>query len=245
MRHLALVFLISILIRPTSAQAQPLNWEDRRFFVATGADYLTTAEKEMIDEVNRVRTNPPLYAKLVVQDALESARKRLNEFGKGPRNYSLYYHYTDNKVSEVDTIWHYKYEEDVHALQTLYDTLNRLKPLSLLRPDRGIYKACVKHAKDQAKKQRLDHQGTDGSWPWDRITKAAPNMRDGNENIAYNSDDVNARVIVMQLLVDAGISDYGHRYNLLDPKWTHVICYATKPPLWKQRWWLQNFGVEK
>ena len=88
------------------------------------------------------------------------------------------------------------------------------------------------------------HTGTDGSHPWDRITLFSPTMVFGNENIAGNSKEpITARDIVIQLLVDDGIPGYGHRYNLLDPHWTHIAC---KGKLVKgMSWWIQNFGEKQ
>ena len=116
-----------------------------------------------------------------------------------------------------------------------------LKPLSILLPDEGIYKACIKHAKDQAPTGTIDHRGTDGTWPDERIKKFSPIMEDGNENLAMNGN-APVRIIVLQLLNDANINGYGHRYNMLDKKWTHVACYATRKPLMTTKWWIQDYG---
>ena len=68
-------------------------------------------------------------------------------------------------------------------------------------------------------------------------------MRFGNENLALDGN-APVRIIVLQLLNDAGIPGYGHRYNLLDAQWTHVACYATRESLMTSKWWIQNFGVK-
>jgi uncharacterized protein YkwD len=80
--------------------------------------------------------------------------------------------------------------------------------------------------------------------PWDRITLFSPSMINGNENLAGRYPAVNAREIVIQLLIDAGIPGYGHRYNLLDPQWTHVACVGggLKEGMYR---WVQNFGKRK
>ena len=203
---------------------------------------MSADEREMIYEINRVRSNPTSYLVYLVP-MLEAAKKNLEESGKGGRNYSLTYtsdHGTDK--SNIDTTWHYVNEEEVKALTTLIDDLKNLKKLSVLKPDRGIYKAAVKHAADQHTHDwNLGHTGTDGSHPWDRILKFSPTMRLGNENIAGNSEIVRPRDIVIQLLVDSGIPGYGHRYNLLDPNWTHVACKGEKFKDW-MNWWIQDFG---
>jgi len=204
-------------------------------------------EREMIDEINRVRHNPKSYIQYL-QPMLNEATTTLKNYGKGYKNYSVTFTTTSNNgktVETTDTTWHYANEEQVKALTTLINDLKKLKSLSILQPDSGIYKAATKHAKDQDEHDwKLMHTGSDGSEPWDRILFFSPTMSFGNENIAGNSAEiVTARDIVIQLLVDSGIPGYGHRYNLLDPAWTYGAC---KHDLFKgMHWWIQNFGVKK
>jgi uncharacterized protein YkwD len=208
---------------------------------------MSALERDMIFEINRVRADPSSYLQYI-EPMLKEARQKLAEFGKGEPNYSLTTSTFNDGHTQVDTTWHFINEENVQALSTLVDDLKRLKHLSILKPDAGIYKAASKHASDQRKHNwTLGHTGTDGSLPWDRILKYSPNMKFGNENIAGNSGHVTARDIVIQLLVDAGIPGYGHRYNLLDPQWTHVACKGERVKdeknWWNMNWWIQNFGV--
>jgi uncharacterized protein YkwD len=131
------------------------------------------------------------------------------------------------------------------ALVSLIRDLTDLKKLSILQPDSGIYKAAKSHLQDShAHNWKLLHTGSDGSMPWDRITRYSPGMRFGNENIAARSGIPSPRIIVMQLLIDEGIPGYGHRYNLLDPQWTHVACTGENYKN-SMYWWIQNFGAQK
>jgi len=208
---------------------------------------MTVTEREMIYEINRVRSNPKSYIQYL-QPMLNDATTTLKKYGKGYKNYSVTFTTTTNNgksVETTDTAWHYANEEQVKALTTLINDLKKLKPLSVLKPDSGIYNAATKHVKDQDEHDwKLMHTGSDGSAPWDRILSFSPTMSFGNENIAGNSAEiVTARDIVIQLLVDSGIPGYGHRYNLLDPAWTHGAC---KEELFEgMHWWIQNFGVKK
>jgi uncharacterized protein YkwD len=209
--------------------------------------YMSPIEREMIYEINRVRNNPKSYIQYL-QPLLNNASATLEKYGNGGKNYSLTTTTeTSNgkEIKTVDTTWHYTNVEEVKALTTLINDLKKLKPLSVLKPDSGIYNAAKKHAIDQNEHEwKIGHTGTDGSHPWDRITKFSPSMSFGNENIAGNSKDpITARDIVIQLLIDSGIPGYGHRYNLLDPAWTHVGC---KTELFEgMHWWIQNFGIKK
>ena len=208
---------------------------------------MTVAERDMIYEINSVRSNPKSYLQYL-QPMLASATDKLRTLGTGDKNYSLTFTSSTKNGKEirtVDTTWHYVNTEEVKALETLIDDLKKLKPLSVLKPDSGIYNAAKKHANDQkAHKWKLMHTGSDGSDPWDRIVSFSPAMSFGNENIAGNSKKMStARDIVIQLLIDEGIPGYGHRYNLLNSAWTHIAC---KGEFFEDmHWWIQNFGIKK
>ncbi len=164
--------------------------------------YMTATEREMVYEINRVRSNPKSYIQYL-QPLLNDATIKLKNFGKGDKNYSLTFTSSTKNGKEirtVDTTWHYMNVEEVKALTTLIDDLKKLKSLSVLKPDSGIYNAAKKHADDQnAHEWKLMHTGSDGSDPWDRIISFSPTMSFGNENIAGNSKKlITARDIVIQ-----------------------------------------------
>jgi uncharacterized protein YkwD len=209
--------------------------------------YMKPEEREMLYEINRLRSNPRSYLQYI-EPMLTTAKNVLKNFGKGSANYSLTYTTSTSNGKEtkkVDTTWHFTNEEEVKALTTLVADLKKLKRLSVLQPDSGIYKAAQKHAKDQdAHEWKLLHTGTDGSSPWDRITQFSPSMSFGNENIAGRGGIVTTpRDFVIQLLVDSGIPGYGHRYNMLDPQWTHGACVIKTAN--RMDWCIQNFGVKE
>lgn len=211
---------------------------------AKNCQYMTAEERQMIYEINLVRSDPKSYIRFL-QPLLNEANQAMKDYGKGDKNYSLTITKTGKKgktIETTDTVWHYVNEEEVKAISSLINDLKKLKPMSVLKPDTGIYKAATKHVNDQVSHDwKLLHTGSDGSHPWDRIIKFSPTMNFGSENIAGNSADlVTPRDIVIQLLIDSGIPGYGHRYNLLDPAWTHGAC---KHDLHQgMHWWVQNFG---
>ena len=209
--------------------------------------YMQPEEREMIYEINRVRSNPSSYL-LYIEPTLVLAQEKLKKNGKGAINYSVTYKtvtINGKGKKSTDTTWHYSNEEEVKALGSLVKDLKSLKSLSILQPDSGIFQAARKHASDEDKHQwQLLHTGSDGSLPWDRITHFSPRMSFGNENLAGCYPQPSPRQIVIQLLTDEGIPGYGHRYNLLDPQWTHVACVAAGNKEGMYRW-IQNFGVLK
>lgn len=214
---------------------------------AKDCSYMSAAEKSMIYEINRVRTNPKSYLPYL-QPLLNDAKDKIKTLGKGAKSYSVTFTLSvknGQEIKTVDTTWHYAHEEEVNAITALIRDLTKLKPLKILKPDSGIYNAAKKHADDQNKHQwTLMHTGSDGSAPWDRILKYSPAMSFGNENLAYNSGkQITTRDFVILLLIDEGIPGYGHRYNLLDPHWTHVAC---REELYNDmHCWIQNFGTIK
>lgn len=238
------VFAIAVALCcvATSTAQQPEVWDATVICTASNETYLSAKEKEMIAEINRVRTNPKAY-KAIVQPYLDEAEALLKQDGKGTKSYSIETTYRNGKPTGKRKIYHYANEEEVKALQSLMEDLETMQPLNALLPSANIHKACKKHARDQTPTGDLNHLGTDGSWPSDRITKYAPEMRSGNENLVGGKGS--ARYLVLLLLIDSGIEGYGHRYNMLDPDWTHVSCLevgdiATDD--YNMDWWIQNFG---
>ena len=215
---------------------------------AANCSYMKDIEKEMICEINLLRNDPPKYVQFL-DYYYELAKLNYNHFGKGEKKYSLTTTYekvnNGQSVKRTDTVWTNEYEEKLHAVETLITELKNLKPLPVLQPDEGIYRAAEKHGHDQDRHNwSLGHIGSDGSWPWDRIRKFSPSMIDGNENLEGAFPRPSVSEVVIQLLIDDGIPDYGHRENLLNPKWTHVACYTggLKAGMYQ---WIQDFGERR
>jgi len=239
--YLTILFIYSFFLDLPAQSSDPLN-------TASDASYMKESEKEMIREINLLRSNPKGYLKYI--DAYVAETKQHPEkIGSGQMKYSLTFNYElingVEKLKRIDTVWLDKPEDESVAIESLRKELNSSRPLSILKPDKGIYEAVKSYAKDQDEhKWELKHIGSDGSWPWDRIRKYSPNMAEGNENIAARFPEPSVRQIIIQLLVDTGIPGYGHRANLLDPRWTHVACFdgGLKEGMYR---WLQNFGQAK
>ena len=126
------------------------------------------------------------------------------------------------------------------AAYELIDELKRTPPLSVLQPANCLYQAARKHGEEAVRKGSSDHQGIDGSWPWDRVKRACSNMQDGNENLVGGPSNI--REAVMLLLVDDGISNRGHRKTLLNKDWKYVACYKSGQVGQMPNSWVQLFG---
>jgi uncharacterized protein YkwD len=184
----------------------------------TGANerYFTDREKAMIKEINLVRSNPRAYI-VVVEEYV--------------------------KYMKADDLNDGFYKDEIEVAKELIAELKNTPTLSILQPSEGIYRAAKIHGDAAKKIGSLDHEGQDGSFPWDRVKKYDTNMADGGENIVGGLSDI--RKAVLTLLIDSGIKGRGHRAALLYPDWTHVACYEVGEVNGMPFMWLQNFGQEK
>ena len=128
----------------------------------------------------------------------------------------------------------------VASARELIAELYRLPILSTLQPLECVYQSAKKNGLDQLKRGSPDHQGSDGSMPWDRIIRECPSLKDGNENLLGGVSDI--RTIVITLLVDDGIQSRGHRRNLLQPDWQYVACHKIGTIGGLPHYWLQEFA---
>jgi hypothetical protein len=106
-------------------------------------------------------------------------------------------------------------------IRSLYDELEQVRDLPMLLPERDLYKVARDHASWSGKKGYEGHKGFK--------QRFAPMMKkyvEVGENIYYGP--YTPLEIVIQLLIDEGIEDLGHRKNLLNPRF-NSIGVAIKP----------------
>ena len=95
-----------------------------------------------------------------------------------------------------------------------YAELRQSKNLPVLQPKRGLSQAAKDHAADTGPKGIIGHTGSDGSSLGDRINRYGTWRSGAAENISYGYNT--AREIVLQLLIDDGVEDRGHRRNIMN-----------------------------
>lgn len=105
---------------------------------------------------------------------------------------------------------------------SLIADLKRVKDLPMLVPNDKLFQAALFHAKDMGSKGKTGHTSSDGTESFDRIKRFLKPT--GNyvlaENCYYGFPD--AFTIVMQLLIDEGVQNLGHRKNMLSPRFQQV-----------------------
>ena len=126
-----------------------------------------------------------------------------------------------------------KYADEVIAPRLAYFERRMYKvpgsiPLAT-REGAAAVKDCIKALKaaspqwladDQARTGRVGHIGSDGSNPVKRIERFGSWSGSVGENCAYGLKD--AREIVVQLLIDDGVGNRGHRKTILNPAFKKV-----------------------
>jgi uncharacterized protein YkwD len=105
--------------------------------------------------------------------------------------------------------------------RSLYSDLKKIRDLPMLIPERDLYDGAREHAIWSGTKGYEGHKGFK-----DRFEPLLKKYSEVGENIYYGQ--YTPLEIVIQLLIDEGISDLGHRKNLLNPKF-NSIGVAIKP----------------
>jgi hypothetical protein len=104
--------------------------------------------------------------------------------------------------------------EGVAAVDEAIAFLERQEPLPALTANAILRLAAADHVEDQGPFGAVGHAGSDGSAFTDRTVRHGGPAA-GGENISYGGDTGEA--VVIQLIVDDGVPDRGHRINLFRP----------------------------
>jgi uncharacterized protein YkwD len=163
---------------------------------------LSTVERGIIAEMNRARSNPPAYSKVLL--------KWRNRFR--------------GKQVQLKPRLVLQTQEGVPAIDEAIRALKKTRPVSTLKFSRGLTLAARDHVRDQGNPGITGHNGRDGSNPFQRMERYGKWQAIAGENIAYGPDS--AQAVVRDLIIDDGVPDRGHRTNMFQPRYrlTGVAC---------------------
>jgi len=164
-------------------------------------------EHGVIDELNFARSNPQGYADVLERDL---------QFYQG----TLFRRPGDESALQT--------REGAAAVREAIRVLRQTRPLAPLRISEGMTLGARDHVKDQAPRGLMNHRGTDGTQAWDRVSRYGDWKAKISENMTFGP--ATPHDVVAALLIDDGISDRGHRKNILDPdvKVVGISCGSHK-----------------
>lgn len=194
-----MVFLIQFAWADNTDSDKNSIWNYAELNTAANANYLSTLEKEIILETNKLRANPAKYAEEYIEPLAKNYKKRM-------------FYYPGDKPLLT--------KEGVSALNECVRELKKQSPLPVLHPSDGLSRAANDHVKDQSRTGKTGHAGGDRSSTRDRIERYGDWSIRIAENIAYGGDS--ARQIVIYLLIDDGVKSRGHRKTFLHPDYRFV-----------------------
>lgn len=159
----------------------------------TTSQTATTLEQEVLDEMNFARQNPSQY----ITD-------RLNPELTNPYDTSSTY---------------------LATLQELINEMQSMSPIGALAWSGRLKQSCTEWVTIQGAGTTAADHGHDPNL-FNRIRKYCTSYDIAGENLSYGyrkqdsngnwTDEADPKQIVIGLLVDDGIADRGHRYNILD-----------------------------
>lgn len=152
--------------------------------------YLSSLAWDVIKELNMARSDPSAYAAFL---------RELRERHQGNGVFAT-------KRGNIQS------KEGVVAIDEAIAFLEKAKSLSSLKPSEGLSLAADDHAKDTGPKGIVGHSGSDESTTVQRVNRRGRWQKLVGENISYGLGD--ARAIVVQLIVDDGVANRGHRKNI-------------------------------
>lgn len=192
----------------------------------------TEKELQVVYEINQIRSNPKSYIPKV-KEYIKTQKWFLEKYSDPKFNIKST-SYSGNSNSDNDMINIKKNSgKDVHtnnikAAEDLINVLDTLTPMDTLVFDSLMYKVTVSQGKYLKSVNKSGHFGPNNQTVFERLG-------------TYNSSE-NCGTSLMGLMVDSGIQGYGHRYNILNPKWNYIsIYYIIDHPTWGNSFMIQNF----
>ncbi|MCK4805995.1 MAG: CAP domain-containing protein [Candidatus Aegiribacteria sp.] len=175
------------------------DWTLQELSTAADAEFLDDLEKDVILHLNMARTDPARYAHDFIEPRME--------YFSG----TVY-----REPGELTLVT----QEGVQAVEECVSDMEDTELMNPLFPSEGISMAALDHALDLSLTGETGHIGSDQSEFSARIERYGQWFTSIGEVISYGP--TTGREIVIGLLIDDGVSDRGHRTNVLNPNFRLV-----------------------
>jgi len=152
-------------------------------------------EKAAFIEHNRIRTNP--------EEIVPIVKEQISRFDSTGRLMTL----EDNVRLRTN--------EGVGAWTEAVQVLEKQGKFAPFKWNDYLSLAAQDHCNDQGPKGAVGHDSSDGREFTDRINKYGKWGGRAGENLAYSSSSGDGMIV--QLYIDDGVPDRGHRVNMLSP----------------------------
>lgn len=150
----------------------------------------------LVEELNALRSDPRAYARKIEARLRYYDGRRLKLPGQ---------------ITIVTT-------EGIGAAREAMGELIETSPVRTVSPSNALARSAFDHAADLGSSGEMSHRGSDGSTPSMRMQRYLPQVRSTAEVITFGPAD--AESVLIDLLVDDGVRDRGHRRILLDSRYT-------------------------
>lgn len=107
-----------------------------------------------------------------------------------------------------------------------------------LTVSRELNEAAAAHARDMARADVLEHRGTDGSQPRDRVVRTGYQPRITGENVALGPESA-------EKVVAGWLASPGHCENIMDPRFQHIGVALAVGKGQRKNYWAQVFAAPK
>ena len=123
-------------------------------------------------------------------------------------------------------------EEGAPAVLEAIEFLKNQEAVNALIWDNSLQSSSQDHVLDNGPKGRFSHKGSDGSTPWDRMARYVILKGFSGENIDYGLKD--SLSVILNLIIDDGVKDRGHRQNIFNPNYKSVGIYTGYHTIFEQ-----------
>ena len=111
-------------------------------------------------------------------------------------------------------------KEGPEAVRECIESLNKQEPCRPLHWNTELAQAAKDHVMDIGPKGMVQHESSDGTTVKERLKKYGKVISCYGENLSFHCET--ALEVVLQLLVDDGVPNRGHRENIFNPEF--IVC---------------------